>query len=212
MQSTSLQAEAGEARLGLAGASRTIRIAGFEAVAEGARARPGGCLSHHRQGRASGRRIDVRSQELPRVEALSGWRRRPVVGGRRWSARCSGLEKSIVREPRGLPASRESTAATPAPFVPIDVKVGVCCHAHTARLSSRAARRRRSWRRRSVPVAMRRSSMRSRVSAKNRSCCTTTSRRSASARPALSVRQNAAKSATASSPSRGVQAVMPDHG
>ena len=59
-----------------------------------------------------------------------------------------------------------------------------CCRVPTVRRCSPAARPRRWSSRRSAPAAMRRSSMRSPASAKSRSCSTTTSLRSASARPA----------------------------
>ena len=75
-----------------------------------------------------------------------------------------------------------------------------CCRAPTARRCSPAARPRPSWWRRSAPARTSSSSTRWKAPTRSTSCCTTTSRRSRSARPAASGRPAGARSATASSP------------
>ena len=82
----------------------------------------------------------------------------------------------------------------------IQAPKSACCRAPTARPCSPAARPRLWWSSRWAPPKTSNSSMRCREHIKRRSCCTTTSRPTRSAKPAAWARRAAARSATASSP------------
>ena len=116
------------------------------------------------------------------VEALATRRRRQVPARARspTNSAASNTTSCVAASSR---ASRASTAATCTRCARSPSR-RACCRARTVRRCSRAAKRRRWSRPRSAPAATRRSSTRWPASAKSRSCCTTTSRRSRWARRA----------------------------
>ena len=152
-----------------------------EAVAARCRGLAIGRLPHHRED-SSARPVFPRSRRTwsppwPRPTAS-----RRSGSPRQWSTSCSSSRARSCAS-ASWPGSRASTDAIRPPC-DRSASRWACCRGRMVRRCSRAARPRRWWPPRSAPRAMRRSSMRSRASAANRSCCITTSRRSRWARPA----------------------------